>query len=346
MYNVDLPSDRVAKASVEKRRNTETERRGRIFNDKLRTIGVDKEALDAQVNEKKQQEDAAKKEQNAYDADTLHNSKVAGVLQSRQAKEKRALEKAIDAYRHRHQQPRPKYGPNDPGGCGKADAQMMLSGRLAGEDAASESRLRRQREQLREWLVQQQADRAAERHQEKLEEQHYDRCRAEMDDKMEQLQRLQVERRKAADIATKDYNLAKIEEKRERDDEVNHPRGQPTGEDADPDTVGLPGLCPSKNRRAPPESLQQIIQFRKHQIEEKERIEFEKKQEEELCNRVRLDMVRAAVLRERQQARLNKQTRRQLDSSNVQLAETHKQKPDQRGCFDESFFSQFNTCSR
>lgn len=56
-----------------------------------------------------------------------------------------------------------------------------------------------------------------------------------------------------------------------------------------------------------------------------QRMELEKKQEEEQHDRVRLDSARAALLIERQQARLNKQLRRHLDGTNVKLAETHRQ---------------------
>lgn len=55
-------------------------------------------------------------------------------------------------------------------------------------------------------------------------------------------------------------NLHQIEEKRRQDaaeDDVLESR------------VGVPGLCPSKDRKAPPESLQQVIQFQKTQVEEK-----------------------------------------------------------------------------
>lgn len=55
------------------------------------------------------------------------------------------------------------------------------------------------------------------------------------------------------------------------------------------------------------------------------RKELEKKQEEERHDRVRLNSARATLLIERQQARMNRQLRRDLDSANAQLAETHKQ---------------------
>ncbi|XP_070687580.1 RIB43A-like with coiled-coils protein 2 [Pempheris klunzingeri] len=364
MLNAELLSDRLARASLQRRRDRETERQGRIFNDKMRTTGVDKEALDMQIKEKKKQEAAAKEEQNANDAKMLHNSKVAYILHSRQEKEKRAMKKAVDSYRHQYQQPwsQREYDLNDPERCrktGVGDAQMMPPG-LVGEDPDSKSRQQRQKEQLREWLIQQQSERAAGRHQQKLEEERYDQSRVEMASKALQLQSIEMERRKAAAIATKEYNLSMIEEKRRQkgehndknnhEDSMNHLQGQLTGVDVEPtlSMVGVPGLCPSSDRRAPPEKPQQINQFQKYQIEEKKRMELEKKQEEEQHDRVRLDSARTALLIERQQARLNKQLRRHLDSTNVRLAETSKQQaPDiERGCIDDSFFSQFNTCSR
>lgn len=55
------------------------------------------------------------------------------------------------------------------------------------------------------------------------------------------------------------------------------------------------------------------------------RKELEKKQEEERHDRVRLNSARTTLLIERQRARMNRQLRRDLDSANAQLAETHKQ---------------------
>ncbi|KAG8012452.1 RIB43A-like with coiled-coils protein 2 [Nibea albiflora] len=346
MLNVELLSDRMAGARLQRRRNVESERKERIFNDKVRTIGVDKEALDKQMKEKEKEEAAAKEEQNASDADMLHNSKLACLLHSRQVKEKRAIEKAIVNHRHQYQQPQSQreYDLNDPDRCRKTqpgDAQMMPPG-LVGEDPDSKSRRQRQREQLREWLIQQQTERAAERHQLELEEQRYNQSRVEMDNKTLQLQSIEMERRKAAAIATKEYNLAKTEEKKQQTQLVA------VDDESSLDTVGVPGLCPSSDRRAPPESLQEIVQFQKYQIEEKKRMESEKKKEEQQYDRIRVDSARTALLIERQQARLNKQLRRNLDNTNITLAQTHKeQKPDiERGGIDNNFFSKFNTCSR
>ncbi|XP_029378176.1 RIB43A-like with coiled-coils protein 2 [Echeneis naucrates] len=340
MLQFELLSDRMKRESLQKRRDREAERRERVFNDKTRSIGVDKEALDMQVKEKKKQQEAEREREQACDADLCHNSKVAFILHSREEKKQRALEKDIVNYRLRHQQ---EYEPNPPD---QEEAQMMPPG-LVGLDLEMKNRQRRQKEQLRQWLLQQQSEQAAERQQETLKEQHYDQSRVEMDQKAQQLQRLEMERRKAEAIATKEYNLAITEQNRGNRHQT---QGQVTDTDVQPNLgrVGVPGLFPSSDRRTPPESLQQVMEFQKYQIVERKRIELEKKQEEKLDDNARIASARMALLIERQQAKLSKQLRQHLDSTNVQLAKAHKQqKADiERGCIDDSFFSKFNTCSR
>lgn len=106
-------------------------------------------------------------------AEILRNSKVASILHDRQVKKNRAMEKAVVSYRHQYQLPPSQHGRdlNDPERCGetqRGEAQMTLPG-LVGEDPDSVSRKQRQREQLRGWLLQQQSERAAARHQQKLQ---------------------------------------------------------------------------------------------------------------------------------------------------------------------------------
>ncbi|CAJ1057215.1 RIB43A-like with coiled-coils protein 2 isoform X1 [Xyrichtys novacula] len=347
MFNFETLTDRIARASLQRRQNNEAERKERIFNDKVRTIGLDLEVLESQIKEKKKLEEAAKEEQNAYDAEMLHSSKVASLLHNRQVKEKRAMEKDIVNYRHQFQQPCSKreFDLNNPDKrkTELSEVQAMLPG-LAGEDPDSESRRQRQKEQLRGWLMQQQSERESERHQQQLEELRCYQNRIEMENRALELESLNTERRKAAAVATKEFNLSMVAEKERR--QVTHQ----TGEGTSPveSMVGVPGFYPDSEHKVPAESPQQVIQFQKNQVEEKKKIERQKKQEEELLDRVRLDSARAAMLLERQQARLNKQLRQHLDNSNVQLAEIQKQRePDiKRGGVDNSFFSQFNTCSR
>jgi hypothetical protein len=60
MYKLDLPIDYREAAAIERRRNLEEQRKSRIFNAKTRLIGVDVQALDQQVKDRKQWEDTRK----------------------------------------------------------------------------------------------------------------------------------------------------------------------------------------------------------------------------------------------------------------------------------------------
>ncbi|CAN9498722.1 unnamed protein product [Ophioblennius macclurei] len=351
MFNSEILADRVAREKLERSRTREAERKMRIFDDKVRTIGVDKEGLDIQVQDRKQREEEAKLEKDQYEAFMLQNAKTASALHCRQQEERRAAAKAMVAFRQQQQQPwcRREYDLNDPDRYKKLhphDAQMIMPG-LAGEDPEVMSRRQRQKQQLRDWLVQQQIERDAERRQEELEEQLYNQSVDEMNSKVQQLLHLQTENRKAIAVALKDFNQAKVEEKRrqELEDEEDERLRRTM---VDPATCfGVPGLCSSSDKKDPPESLQEVIQFHKHQIEERRRAETEREEEDDYFNRIRLLSARTALLTERKQARLRKQLRRRLDNANAQLAQTHKQlAPDYDGAIDESFFSQFNTCSR
>lgn len=87
------------------------------------------------------------------------------------------LDKAIVDYWHQHQQPwsKSEHDLNSSDCCKKpeqGDIQMMLPG-LVGEDPECLGRQQRQKEQLREWLNQQQSEQKAERHQQMLEGQSY-----------------------------------------------------------------------------------------------------------------------------------------------------------------------------
>ncbi len=53
MYRVDLPVDRSIETAMERRRSAEAQRKARIFNTRLRVMGLDLDALDQQVQEKK-----------------------------------------------------------------------------------------------------------------------------------------------------------------------------------------------------------------------------------------------------------------------------------------------------
>lgn len=81
------------------------------------------------------------------------------------------MEKAVVSYQHQCQQPwsRREHDLNDPKHSMRpGDGQMMLPG-LTGEDLHCKIRQQKQKDQLRQWLIQQQTDQTARRCQQKLE---------------------------------------------------------------------------------------------------------------------------------------------------------------------------------
>jgi len=65
MYKVDLPLDQTIKA-VERRRSAETARKARVFNTRLRVMGLDLDTLNHQVQVKKHQQDMEKQRDKAF----------------------------------------------------------------------------------------------------------------------------------------------------------------------------------------------------------------------------------------------------------------------------------------
>ncbi|XP_056240551.1 RIB43A-like with coiled-coils protein 1 [Seriola aureovittata] len=67
MYKVDLPVDQSIEKAVERRRSAATARKARIFNTRLRVMGLDLDALNQQVQEKNHKENMEKQRHKAFD---------------------------------------------------------------------------------------------------------------------------------------------------------------------------------------------------------------------------------------------------------------------------------------
>uniref|UniRef100_A0A8D0ICN6 RIB43A-like with coiled-coils protein 1 n=1 Tax=Sus scrofa TaxID=9823 RepID=A0A8D0ICN6_PIG len=67
MFKTDLPPDPKEAAAIEARRNREKERQSRFLNVRTRVMGVDVEALNSQVEERKLQEATEQSKKAAYD---------------------------------------------------------------------------------------------------------------------------------------------------------------------------------------------------------------------------------------------------------------------------------------
>jgi len=105
MYKLDLPVDMHESASIERRRIREQQRQSRIFNARVRTIGVDVKSLEEQVNERKWMEEQERRRHEAFAQDMVRNDKVALLLQNRQGNDIKELDKGVNEFRLKNQRP-------------------------------------------------------------------------------------------------------------------------------------------------------------------------------------------------------------------------------------------------
>lgn len=100
----------------------------------------------------------------------MHNDRTACLLAQMQKKDERLHAEAIVHFRNQFQQPssRREFDLNDPDLLKKQDGVCILPG-LTGEDLSSRERASRQREQMRDWSLQQQQELKQAKDQQKLE---------------------------------------------------------------------------------------------------------------------------------------------------------------------------------
>ncbi|XP_066580646.1 RIB43A-like with coiled-coils protein 2 [Amia ocellicauda] len=372
MYKLELPSDLTKAANLEKRRNGEIQRQERIFNAKVRTIGVDKGALDFQVQERNLKEKKEAEILNAYAEELNHRDKVACLLDQRQKKDMRKLYKTIDEFRQVYQRPeaRREFDLNDPEQLKKQDPAVGsgqgLQG-LLGEDERNSEWRKSQQEQMRGWSQQQQAELEEAKAGQRSAEQHYDQIRVELDNRAVALQKIEQERKRAIAVASKDFNLSKaaetaekrkLEKQQEEEDNrveiLNLLQGDLLSENPDQaiSVLGPQRVRPDHWKGLRPEEIKDITDFQLQQAQEKLKAKAQEQECDREWDRYQMSSARAALLHERQQARLNRQLRRAQDNINAQLSEQHRaqknilEKQVYTNAPDDRYFAQFNTTSR
>ncbi|KAM3187875.1 hypothetical protein ACTXT7_001471, partial [Hymenolepis weldensis] len=164
MYKLELPSDKKEKAAIERRRILEEQRRARIFNEKIRLIGVDEPALAQQIQEKLEREENERLRDIAYAKEAERNDKLAVQMERRLTQDQRKLNRAINEYRIQHQQPtsRREFDLNDPDALKKElparisddDPRCGVSSlqKFVGEDLTKKSRDKLQQQQMSAWF--------------------------------------------------------------------------------------------------------------------------------------------------------------------------------------------------
>ncbi|XP_062426780.1 RIB43A-like with coiled-coils protein 2 [Rhea pennata] len=379
MHKLGLQRDLQEAAALERRRQRELQRQSRIFNVRGRTIGVDKDALDTQIKERKIQE-ATEKAQNENLANEMkQNDKIMCMLEERQKNDIRNINKAIGEFRKNFQKPetRREFDLSDPEALKKdtparlsdSDPRCTVSGlqKFMGEDLNYAQRMIFQKEQLREWSLQQQRDWKNALADKKFSDDLYEKNRIELDRKSMELQRIDEEMRRAVCAATKDFNRAQAAEIAERkklekyqtmkDDmaEISSLlQGDLLSENSEQASSSFGRRCVMTDRwkGMNRDQLMAIRYSQQQQILEKRRLKEEEHQRNAEWDRQCIQASRAQLLLERHQRRQNQECRRAVDGVNAVLSQEQKSKnmylkEEAYSNFPTAqYYAQFNTTSR
>lgn len=379
MYKLDLPIDLNEQAAVERRRRLEKERQSRIFNNKHRLIGIDKNALEQQVNDKKFMEEMENKRHDAFATDMIRNDKIGVLLDRRQDHDDVEIKRAMNEFRSLHQQPdarrewdlqdpeslkkdKPARVNDDDPRCGPASLQ-----KFDGEDLNSKARLKYQQEQLREWSLQQQHEKNVSQMQQKMANKLYDFKQMELDARARTLQQAEEDCRRAINTATKDYNEAldretkqktAIKRMQDQDDNMTEIANALFSDllTENPDqaisSFGANRVVPDRWKGMSAEQIEAIRKEQARQVDEKKRNKEMERLEDEEYNKRRLLEARAGMITEKRLERQDVDLRKQLDDENKRLnyeQKSHLEHLDKVAYTNQptaAYFMQFNTSTR
>ncbi|XP_072189915.1 RIB43A-like with coiled-coils protein 2 isoform X2 [Excalfactoria chinensis] len=307
------------------------------------------------------------------------NDKILCMLEERQKSNIRNINKAVSDFQKNFQKPetRREFDLSDPQALKKDrparlsdnDPRCTVSGlqKFMGEDLNYAQRTKFQKEQLREWSLQQQREYKNALADQKYLDDLHDKNRIQLDQKTMEQQRIEERTRRAVCAATKDFNksqAAELAERKRRDkrqkmkddmDEIsNLLQGDLLSENPDQaiSSFGTHRVVTDRWKGMSQDQLMEIRSFQQQQVLEKQRLKEEERQRDAEWDRQTTQAARAQLILERHLERQNRERRQALDSINAQLSHEQKSRniylkeEEYSNCPTSQYFAQFNTTSR
>ncbi|XP_076237645.1 RIB43A-like with coiled-coils protein 2 [Calliopsis andreniformis] len=344
-FQVVTKEDRKLAAAIQHRRMIEAERKERIFNPRFRKIGIDKEYLDKQVAEKKQQRELEEARESQLDEDLIRGSKIALLFEKQQEEERRKIDKEIEDYRRQYQRPedRREYDLCDPCAVkktsGLGDEGSGWAQRFEGEDGNCKERSKVQKEQTRWWIQKQMEEREQAERDRQEAEKAYQEAVISRDKRAMALDQMERECRRRLNEATARFNRALAEEQeyrrhcealQEEEDKkaeiYNHVTGDflTEAKEQAESTRGPNKPLASRYKGMTPDQLKAFRDAQARQIEEIERMKSEKKQMDEEWDRLMNSHAEMAIVYQRELDRKRAEVNKKIAEENLQLAQQHK----------------------
>jgi len=246
MYKVEIVPEAIQDQAISRRRKMEEERKKRFFNSKLRTMGIDVQKLEEQIKKKNEMKEIERLRDKAFDNSLIQMGQVRELMEQKRKEINKMKCQDMDDYRKNQQkfEYRREFDLNDPerllkdkpARIGDDDPRKSVSGCqfFGGEDLTEKDRIKRQKEQMRVWALEQMAEKAERRRKEIEEDKNFEdfrlRCSAECrklqeeEKRIRDLQRdevIEYNHRLAELKKYKDYNY-KIEDERQNMRQINY----------------------------------------------------------------------------------------------------------------------------
>lgn len=375
----DVRKEQAEARVIERRRRLEEERKMRIFNAKQRTIGVDRQALEVQMQERNMAKEMERQRDQAF-ADRLLVTEQRVQLMDRDVQRARKdATISVQAYREQMQQKqmRKEWDLNDPLTLRKdkpartSDVDPMIGPaslqKFSGEDLEYGNRVRKQQQQQAMWVVEQMAEKQAQIDNEREMERILAERQAEIDDRRAQMEAEELNSRGNMNEAVRDYNLALADVKKrtetmnrlhEMEDAAEEINSQLTGDflTENPATT-VSSVAPHRYLKYHFKGMseEQRLSIRDEQIRQaayKAQRNMNEKEEEQTWDLVQEAVRRNLVAGEREVFRRKQELARQISEEQRRQAEESRIRKDvlykqvYSGAIDESFFSQFGASSR
>lgn len=368
--------EKKEQAKIERRRRIEEERKKRIFAP-TRINGIDKEALERQIQEKKEFDEEEKKKEDLFTKQMFDMIDNANELERRLQEERRRQEMDLLKFREIYQQKKcsREYDLNDPDMMKKQTNQnyecntlaSIVTGKTYKDELDEKMRFQRQREEQRGWLEEQiQEKRELDR--QKCEAQKcYEMNLLAREKRAMQLSMMEQQFKRRIEEATRQYNaclaseqanLRRLNRMKEKEDEKAEVHNAITGDflTENPKLTFSSPLGPHKLivthfKGMTPQMKHDILETQKQQLLE---LQERRRQEEENNNKwdnLMMEMNRMASSMDRKLMHKKFEIARQLLDENEALAKEQRAQQEYiRRLFEnetrDEFFEQFGNSAR
>ncbi|XP_076640732.1 RIB43A-like with coiled-coils protein 2 isoform X1 [Halictus rubicundus] len=344
-FQVATKEDLKLAAAIQHRRQIDAERKQRIFNPRFRKIGIDKEFLDKQVEEKKQQRELEQARESQLDENLIRSSNFALLLERQQEEQRRNIKLEIECYRRTHQRPEDRQDSDlyDPKSLKNSLSTKFGDGEskfgFQGSEDDSKERLKAQKEEMRYWIEQQKEERVKIERERQEAEKAYQEAVISRDKRATALDQMERECRRRLNEATARFNRALAEEQeyrrhcealQEEEDKkaeiYNHVTGDfltEAKEQAD-STRGPKKPLASRYKGMSPEELRAIRDAQTCQMEEIEKMKLEEKRMNEEWDQLMNSHALVANTYQCELERKRTEINKKIAEENLLLAEEHK----------------------